>query len=74
MTQTLHIPTLMLALLLGFLLLTLELGVSQRRLSNRPELRTWTLGCWAFFAGFAMLAARLVLPLWLSVLVGNWLI
>jgi diguanylate cyclase (GGDEF)-like protein len=72
--MTLHIPTLMLALLLGFLLLTLELGFSQRRLSNRPELRTWTLGCWAFFAGFAMLAARLVLPLWLSVLVGNWLI
>lgn len=72
--MTLHIPTLMLALLLGFLLLTLELGVSQRRMSNRPELRTWTLGCWAFFAGFAMLAARVVLPLWLSVLAGNWLI
>ena len=27
----LHIPTLMLALLLGFLLLTLALGVSQQR-------------------------------------------
>jgi diguanylate cyclase (GGDEF)-like protein len=72
--MTLHIPTLMLALLLGFLLLTLELGVSQRRLTNRPELRSWTLGCWAFFAGFAMLGARLVLPLWLSVVAGNWLI
>lgn len=72
--MTLHIPTLMLALLLGFLLLTLELSVSQRGLNNRAELRTWTLGCWAFFAGFAMLAARLVLPLWLSVLVGNGLI
>lgn len=74
LTMTLHIPTLMLALLLGFLMLTLELGVSQRRLNSRPELRTWTLGCWAFLAGFAMLAARLVLPLWMSVLLGNWFI
>jgi diguanylate cyclase (GGDEF)-like protein len=72
--MTLHIPTLMLALLLGFLLLTLELAVSQRRMSNRPELRTWTLGCWAFLGGFAMLAARLVVPMWASVLLGNWLI
>ena len=43
----LHIPTLMLALLLGFLLLTLALGVSQQGLRARPELRRWTLGCWA---------------------------
>jgi diguanylate cyclase (GGDEF)-like protein len=72
--MTLHIPTLMLALLLGFLLLTLELGISQTRLSSRPELRTWTWGCWAFLAGFALLAARVVLPVWLSVLLGNGLI
>lgn len=72
--MTLHIPTLMLALLLGFLLLTLELGVALRRLHNRPELRSWTWGCWALFGGFAMLAARLVLPVWLSIVVGNGLI
>lgn len=72
--MTLHIPTLMLALLLGFLLLALELGVAQRRTTRRPELRIWTLGCWALLGGFMMLAARLVLPLWLSVLVGNALL
>ena len=72
--MTLHIPTLMLALLLGFLLLTLELGVSQRRIASRPELRIWTWGCWALLGGFVMLAARLVLPLQVSVLAGNGLI
>lgn len=70
----LHIPTLMLALLVGFALLALELWLSLPRAASRPELRTWTLGCWALLAGFAMLAARLVLPLWLSVVVGNSLI
>jgi len=70
----LHIPTLMLALLLAFLLLTLELGVSQRGLRDRPELRRWTLGCWVLLAGFAALAARAVLPLWLSILFGNGLV
>ncbi|WP_284616554.1 GGDEF domain-containing protein [Aquabacterium humicola] len=72
--MTLHIPTLMLALLLGFLLLTLELGVALRRLHNRPELRSWTWGCWALFGGFAMLAARLVLPVSMSIVIGNGLI
>jgi diguanylate cyclase (GGDEF)-like protein len=70
----LHIPTLMLALLLGFLLLTLALGVSQQSLRARPEIRRWTLGCWALLAGFAALAGRVVLPLELSVLLGNSLI
>lgn len=70
----LHIPTLMLALLLGFLLLTLELGVSQQGLRARPEIRRWTLGSWALLCGFATLAARLWVPLELSVLLGNGLI
>ncbi|MES2716543.1 MAG: GGDEF domain-containing protein [Pseudomonadota bacterium] len=70
----LHIPTLMLALLLGFLLLTLALGVSQRGLRARPEIRRWTLGCWALLGGFAALAGRVLLPLELSVVLGNSLI
>ena len=70
----LHVPTLMLALLLGFLLLTLQLGVSHRHLRERPELQRWTLGCWAFLGGMVMLAARVVVPLELSILVGNALL
>ena len=70
----LHIPTLMLALLLGFLLLTLELGVSQKGLRARPEIRRWTQGSWALLGGFAALAARSLVPVELSILLGNALI
>jgi diguanylate cyclase (GGDEF)-like protein len=70
----LHIPTLLLALLLGFLLLTLALGFAQRRLRARPEIRRWTLGSWTLLGGFAALAARAVVPLELSVVLGNGLI
>ena len=70
----LHIPTLMLALLLGFLLLTLALGVSQQGLRARPEIRRWTLGCWALLGGLAALAGQVVLPLALSVVLGNGLV
>jgi len=70
----LHIPTLLLALLIGFLLLTLALGMSQQAVRARPEIRRWTLGSWALLAGFVGLAARAVVPLELSVLVGNSLI
>ena len=72
--MTLHLPTLMLALLLGFALLTLELGVAQRRLRTRRELRAWARGSWAMLGGLACLAARPVLPVDLSILLGNGLI
>ncbi len=67
----LHIPTLMLALVLGFLLLTLELGVSQKGLRARPEIRRWTLGSWAMLGAFAALGARGQIPIELSILLGN---
>jgi len=70
----LHIPTLLLALLLGFLLLTLELGVSQSGLRARPELRVWTRGCWALLCGFAAFAARPVVGDALSIVLGNGLV
>ncbi len=70
----LHIPTLMLALLMGFLLLTLVMGVSQRGLHAGREMRLWAQGSWAMLGGFAALVARAVVPLDLSVLVGNALI
>ncbi|MEK8048761.1 GGDEF domain-containing protein [Ideonella sp. DXS22W] len=70
----LHTPTLLVTLLLGFALLTLELGVAQRGLRARPELRRWNLGNWAMLAGFAMLFARVLMPEWLSLVLGNGLI
>lgn len=72
--MTLHITTLMVALLLGFLMLTLELGVSLQRIRSRPELRSWSLGCWALLLGFGGLAIRPLIPVWLSVIAGNGLI
>lgn len=74
MTMTLHIPTLLVALLLGFSMLSLELAIAQRGLLRRPELRLWTLGSWALLAGLLGLAARVAIPLWASVLIGNGLI
>ena len=68
------IPTLMLALLIGFLLLSMQLWVAQRGVLRQAELRVWALGSWAMLGGFAMLAARLWLPLAVSVLLGNWLL
>ncbi len=70
----LHIPTLLLALMLGFLLLTLSLGMSQRTVRARPEIRCWTQGSWALLGGFVALASRVVLPLELSVVLGNALV
>ena len=70
----LHLPTLLLSLLLGLALLTLALGVAQRRLQGRPELRLWWYGCWALLLGFIGLAARPVIPLSLSIVAGNGLI
>jgi diguanylate cyclase (GGDEF)-like protein len=67
----LHIPTLMMALLLGFLLLTLELGVSQQGLRARPEIRRWTLGSWALLGAFSALSLRGHVPIELSILLGN---
>ena len=70
----LHVPTLLMALLLGYLLLTLELGVAQRGVRARPELRRWSWGSRAVLAGWAMLVARPWLPEALSIVAGNGLL
>jgi diguanylate cyclase (GGDEF)-like protein len=72
--MNLHIPTLLVALLLGFSMLSLELAIAQRGLLRRPELRVWTLGSWSLLAGLLALAARALIPLWSSILLGNGLI
>src|SRR5262249_39103480 len=63
---TLHIPTLLAALVLGYSLLVLELAIAHSRLRD-TELGTWTLGGVALLGGFVMLAARGFVPLALSV-------
>lgn len=70
----LDVPTLMMALLVGFLLLALELWVAQRGALRQPELQRWLQGCWAVLGGFVMLPARLWIPEWISVLAGNCLL
>jgi len=70
----LDIPTLMAALMVGFLLLALQLWVAQRGALRQPELQRWSQGCWAVLAGFVFLPARLLIPEWISVLVGNCLL
>lgn len=71
---SIHIPTLMLALLSGFAMLGVQLWMAQRSKLRYLDLAVWTWGSWALLGGFAMLSARLVLPLWLSALAGNGLI
>lgn len=69
-----HIPTLMLALLSGFAMLGVQLWMAQRSRLHYLDLGVWTWGSWCLLAGFLMLAARLVLPVWISALAGNGLI
>jgi diguanylate cyclase (GGDEF)-like protein len=70
----LHTPTLLLALLLGFLVLTLELGVSMKVMRVRRELLSCASACWALLAGFAALALRPQTPTWLADVGGNWMV
>lgn len=70
----LHVPTLVAAMVVGYLMLTLQLALSQRGVRARPELLRWTWGSWALLLGFAALGARLVVPLGLSLVLGNSLL
>jgi len=45
--------------------------VARRGALRQPELGLWTWGSWGFVLGFAFLGARVVLPVWVSVLLGN---
>ncbi len=69
--MSLDVPTVMLALVVGFLLLALQLWVAQRGGVRLPELQLWSQGCWAVLVGFVFLPLRVVLPMWISVFVGN---
>ncbi len=64
----------MLALLSGFAMLGVQLWAAQRSRLRYLDLGVWTWGSWTLLAGFTMLTARVVVPLWLSALLGNGLI
>ncbi|MET0519745.1 MAG: GGDEF domain-containing protein [Burkholderiaceae bacterium] len=72
--MVIDIPTLLLALLIGFLLLSMQLQVAQRGALRHSELRIWAYGSWAMVAALTMLGLRLWLPLWLSIMLGNGLL
>jgi diguanylate cyclase (GGDEF)-like protein len=71
---TLHTPTLMVTLMLGFALLSVQLWVAQRSGLRDRALLTWSQGTWALLGSFVMLAVRPVVPLALSVVLANGLI
>ena len=67
----LDIPTLILTLTIGFLLLALQLWVAQRGALRQPELQRWSQGCWLVLAGLLMVPLRAIIPVWASAVVGN---
>ncbi len=72
--MSLHVPTLIITLILGFLLLMLELTIARAAWGRSPEMRLQATGGWLLLGGFVGLAARVMVPEWLSVLAGNGLI
>lgn len=72
--MTLDLPTLVVTLLLGYLLLSLELWVALGSKRQGEGLRAWTQGSWFIMAGLCALMARRFLPVPLTVVLGNTLI
>jgi diguanylate cyclase (GGDEF)-like protein len=72
--MTLHVPTLVLMLALGFGLLTLQLWMAGRGALVRDELGRLGWAGLAFCAGFVFFALRPWLPSWVTVLASNWLL
>lgn len=72
--MTLHVPTLVLMLVVGFGLLTLQLRVAGRGALNRGELRSLGWAGMAFCLGFAAFALRAWLPVTPMLLAANWLL
>ena len=72
--MTLHVPTLVLILVVGFGLLTLQLWMAARGALNRGELRWLRWAGLSFCSGFICFALVECLPPWLMLLAGNWLL
>jgi diguanylate cyclase (GGDEF)-like protein len=72
--MSLHIPTLVLMLVLGYGLLTLQLWMAGRGALSRGELKRLGWAGLAFSVGFAFFALQPWLPDWAVLLGGNWLL
>ncbi|WP_422010162.1 GGDEF domain-containing protein [Roseateles sp.] len=72
--MSLHVPTLVLMLVVGFGLLTLQLWLAGRGSLSRGELRQLAWASGPFCAGFAFFALRPWLPGWIPLLGGNLLL
>lgn len=72
--MTLHVPTLVLTLVIGFGLLTLQLWLARRGALDRGALRQVGWGAWAFFIGFGVFGLRPLAPGWVALLFGNALL
>ncbi|MBK1615677.1 GGDEF domain-containing protein [Rubrivivax gelatinosus] len=72
--MTLHPPTILVLLLLGYAMLGLQLAMVRRRLHGSEALRRWSWGNSLLLLGHLMLLARVVVPLPVSVIAGNGLI
>ena len=68
-----HIPTVVVTLILGYAMLALQMSVARQSQDSAP-LRMWNWGNWAMLAAFLVMVARVVVPFWLSVIVGHMLI
>lgn len=72
--MSLHVPTLVLMLVLGFGLLTLQLWMAGRGALNRGELGRLGWSALAVCLGFVCFSLRAWLPNWAVLLGANWLL
>lgn len=73
--MTIDTPTMLVALLIGYALLVLDLALAHRPLlASRPELRLWTIGSSVMLLGFVGIVLRPVLPLGPAILLSNGLL
>lgn len=74
MLHSLHLPTLMVSFTAISLVLGITMSVYWLRQRALPGLGHWTLSIIFCSVGVAFLIARVVIPLWISVLFGNLLV
>lgn len=74
MLHSLHLPTLMVSFTTITLVLGLTMSVYWLRQRALPGLGHWTLAIVLAALGVGFLIARIVIPLWISVLFGNLLV